>query len=300
VGSFVQRAKARGIAGRNRFSRLEREQQEQRLPGLLRGPELIERIESHCVFAWPAQVVERAADGWVLRATPGLQGRGRSNHALAPPWSLSTAEISVALQRVAAFAADHGIECGIQVGPLEAHIPLLDQVAASGWEIQQSVLVMAAATDAITAAEPAPADGDAQFTLEITDRVTPEWVAAWQICEPNRDNISEHVDTVFKLMEETLAPGTVRFARSGDLAVGIAVESDGIIGLFCLAVNPSQRRQGVGRKLVRGLLAGSSAPLVYLQVFSGNQAGIGLYDSLGFDEVYRYCHCVAPASPAAA
>lgn len=259
------------------------------------GQELIERIESHCVFAWPAQVVERTVDGWVLRATPGLLGRGRSNHALAPPWSLSTAEINLALQRAANFAAGHGIECGIQVGPLEVHIPLLDEVAVRGWDIQQSVLVMTGSTDAIVAGEPAAAAGDAEFALEITDRVTPEWMAAWESCEPDRDNTREHVDSVFKLME-----GNARFARFEERAVGIAVEDDGIIGLFCLAVNPNQRRQGLGRKLVRGLLAGSSAPFTYLQVFSGNEAGIGLYNSLGFAESYRYCHCVAPAAAVAA
>jgi N-acetylglutamate synthase len=264
------------------------------------GQELIERIESHCVLAWPAQVVVHTGDGWVLRATPGLLGRGRSNHALAPPWSLSTVEIDSALRRVAAFAADHGIECGIQVGPLEVHIPLLDEVAIRGWDIQQSVLVMTAATAAIVASEPAAVDGDGELALEITDHVTPEWVAAWELCEPSRDNARDHVDTVFKFMEGSSLEGAVRFARSGDLAVGIAVEHDGIIGLFCLAVNPIQRRQGVGRKLVRGLLAGSSAPLTYLQVFSGNEAGIGLYNSLGFGESYRYCHCVAPASSPAA
>jgi N-acetylglutamate synthase len=261
--------------------------------------ELIERIESHCVLAWPAQVVERTVDGWVLRATPGLLGRGRSNHALAPPWSLSTAEIDLALRRVADFAAGHGIECGIQVGPLEAHIPLLDEVAVRGWEVQQPVLVMTGATDAIVAGEPATADGDAEFALEITSHVTPEWVAAWEICEPERDNAREHVDTVFKLMEQTLTEGTVRFGRSGDRAVGIAVEHGGVVGLFCLAVNPNWRRQGLGRKLVRGLLSGSSAPLTYLQVFSGNDAGIGLYNALGFAERYRYRHCVAPAAATA-
>jgi ribosomal protein S18 acetylase RimI-like enzyme len=257
--------------------------------------EVIERIESHCVLAWPAQVVERTSDGWVLRATPGLLGRGRSNHALAPPWSLSTAEINLALRRAAEFAASHGIECGIQVGPLEVHIALLDEVAVRGWDIQQSVLVMTGATDAILYGEPTSSDTDrdGEFALEITDHVTPEWVAAWEICEPGRGTARDHVDTVFKLME-----GTARFARAGDRAVGIAVEHDGIIGLFCLAVNPTERRRGLGRKLVRGLLEGSTAPLTYLQVFSGNEPAIGLYDRLGFVESYRYCHCVAPASRA--
>jgi len=145
------------------------------------------------------------------------------------------------------------------------------------------------------ASQQAAAGGSAELVLEITDHVTPDWVADWEVCEPGRDNTREHVDTVFKLLGEAANEGAaVRFARATETAVGIAVEYDGIIGLFCLAVNPSRRRQGLGRKLVRGLLAGSPAPLTYLQVFSGNEAGIGLYDSLGFAEVYRYCHCVAP------
>jgi N-acetylglutamate synthase len=258
------------------------------------GQELVERIEAHSVLAWPAQVVEHTADGWVLRATPGLQGRGRSNHALAPPRSLGADEIRSGLQRVAAFASAHGIECGIQVGPLELHIPLLDEVAVRGWDIQQSVLVMSGATAAISAGEPAAdAADEGEFVLEITDHVTPEWAASWELCEPTRDNVQAHVDTVFKLMV-----GSARFARAGDSAVGIFVEHDGIAGLFCLAVNPSLRRQGLGRKLVRGLLANASAPVSYLQVFSGNESAIGLYSGLGFTESYRYCHCVAPVAAA--
>jgi N-acetylglutamate synthase len=258
------------------------------------GQELIERIEAHCVLAWPAQVIQREPDGWVLRATPGLRGRGRSNHALAPARPLSAAEIDSALTRAAAFAEHNGIECGIQVGPLELHIPLLDEVAVRGWEIQQSVLVMTAATPAVAGSEAAALEAgsaDTDFTLEVTDHVTSEWIAAWAACEPERDNAREHVDTVFKLME-----GRASFARQGDRAVGITVEHDGILGLFCLAVNPGHRRQGLGRKLVRGLLAETSAPLTYLQVFGGNDAGLALYNSLGFAEVYRYCHCLAPVA----
>jgi len=258
------------------------------------GQELIERIEAHSVLAWPAQVVEHTADGWVLRATPGLQGRGRSNHALAPPRSLDADEIRSSLQRVAVFAAGHAIECGIQVGPLEVHIPLLDEVAVRGWDIQQSVLVMSAATETVLAADTvAEALDEGELVLEISDHVTPEWAAAWKVCEPERDSVQAHLDTVFRLMA-----GSARFARAGDSAVGISVEHDGIVGLFCLAVNPSLRRQGLGRKLVRGLLADTSAPVSYLQVFSGNEAAVGLYSGLGFTESYRYCHCVAPVAAA--
>jgi len=94
--------------------------------------------------------------------------------------------------------------------------------------------------------------------------------------------------------------GTGRFARSGDSAVGIAVEHDGIIGLFCLAVNPAQRRQGLGRKLVLGLLAGIRGAGDLLQVLSGNEAAIRLYSGLGFCESYRIAtasHQSAPLRP---
>ena len=69
------------------------------------GQELIERIEAHCVHAWPPTIIEYEPDGWIMRATPGLEGRGRSNHALAPVRSLSTAEIDTALTRAVSFAA---------------------------------------------------------------------------------------------------------------------------------------------------------------------------------------------------
>lgn len=253
------------------------------------GQELIQRIEDHCVAAWPAAIVERMNDGWVLRATPGLRGRGRSNHALAPVRALSQAEIGMALMQAQVFARQHEIECGLQVGPLELHLPLLDEVATRGWEIQQSVLVMTAPTAEIAA------EAEPDFELEVLDHATPEWLATWSLCEPARDNVEVHRDTVFKLMA-----GKSRFVRAGDRAVGIAVERDGITGLYCLAVNPAYRRQGLGKKLVRAILAGSDAPLTYLQVFSGNEAGLALYASLGFDEAYRYCHCLAPVAASAA
>ncbi len=246
---------------------------------------LAERIESHCVRAWPAEVVQREPDGWIFRATPGLPGRGRSNHALTPVRPLHPSEIDPAIQRVTDFAAQHGVECGIQVGPIDFHIPLLNELDARGWEVQQAVLVMTAQSAALAAG------ADPTFGLEITDHATPEWVAAWQLCEPGRSGVQAHVETVFKLMA-----GNARFARLGQLAVGIIVELDGLAGLYCLAVNPAHRRQGLGVKLVRGLLRDSASELTYLQVFSANEAGVGLYNSLGFTEAYRYCHVLAPAA----
>jgi ribosomal protein S18 acetylase RimI-like enzyme len=89
--------------------------------------------------------------------------------------------------------------------------------------------------------------------------------------------------------------GRATFARLGEEAVCIAVESAGILGLFCLAVDPARRRGGLGTALVRALLAGSRAGVAYLQVEEANTPAVALYERLGFTEAYRYRHRVAPA-----
>jgi N-acetylglutamate synthase len=246
------------------------------------GLGLVARIEEHSVLAWPPGSVQRTEDGWILRATPALPARGRSNHALTPARPLDRSEFDPAIARVAEFAALNDIACGVQVSPIDLHIPLLEDIAVRGWDINQAVLVMTVETG------PLVADADPAFQLEITDNATPEWVAAWAHCD-RRQDVQEHLQSVFPKMT-----GRARFARNRDRAVGISVELDGIVGLFCLAVAPEARRQGLGKALVRAMLAQHEAPLAYLQVFSENAAGHGLYSSLGFHEEYRYCHCVAP------
>jgi ribosomal protein S18 acetylase RimI-like enzyme len=248
------------------------------------GLERVAQIESHSLRAWPATVTETTADGWILRATPGLHGRGRSNHALTPPRPLDRSEYDGGLQRVEAFAAGYGIDCGVQVSPLEIHVPLLDELSGRGWNIQQAVMVMTGETHEVGAG------ADPSFELSVSDSATPEWVKAWAHCD-GRSDVEEHVQTVFPRMA-----GVARFAHAGRRACGISVELDGAVGLFCIAVAPEERRQGIGKKLVQGMLALHHAPLTYLQVFSENAAGLALYQSLGFEEEYRYCHCVLPGS----
>lgn len=246
------------------------------------GPELAARIEAHSVIAWPPSTVQYTDEGWVLRATPELPRRGRSNHALVPTRPLQPVEYEAALAKVADFAAAHGVACGLQIGPTEYHQHLIEELSTRGWGLQQDVIVMTAATQTVAA------DADPEFLLEVDDSATPAWMAAWERCE-GRDDADAHAQSVFVSMA-----GRARFARTGDRAVGISVEHDGIVGMFCLAVSPDHRRQGLGKALVRAMLAQHDAPLTYLQVFSDNAAGRALYESLGFQEAYRYRHALAP------
>jgi ribosomal protein S18 acetylase RimI-like enzyme len=261
------------------------------------GLELVEAVEEHCLRAWPAEVLEATPEGWALRASPDLEGRGRSNHALTPAHPLSLDAYERGLADAVAFASAHGITCGVQVSPLSSHALLLDELRARGWVIQQPVVVMTGETSQISggparvglsgsdAAELVEARG---LQLTVADAATPEWVSSWKHCDP-RPDADAHVQTVFQKMA-----GTARFAHAPGLAVGISVELDGIVGLYCIAVAPEARRRGLGKWLVRNMLAEYAAPLTYLQVFSANAPGIALYRSLGFQEQYRYCHAVLP------
>jgi N-acetylglutamate synthase len=240
---------------------------------------LVCRLEAHAVEAWPATVSERTDGGWVLRATPGLD-RGRSNHALTPCRELGFEEVAPAITQVEAFARRHGIAPGIQVSPLSLHGELQRELDRRGWGTRWPVLVLAAGRDDQRWSDSVP--------VERADYATPAWLATWSRCEPGRE-VEAHANTVLSQLA-----GKATFARLDDRAVGIAVDHDDVVGLFCVAVDPARRRAGLGTTIVRALLAGSSASVAYLQVEEVNAPAIALYAHLGFEEAYRYCHRVAP------
>jgi N-acetylglutamate synthase len=257
---------------------------------------LVRRLEEHAVGAWPATVTERTPDGWVLRATPGLD-RGRSNHALTPCRELGLDEIPDAIARVEEFARRHGIHAGIQVSPLALHRTLQRELDRRSWATRWPVLVLAArvsdalagagperVSDALAGAGPEPAG----LRLEVADRATPDWMAAWARCEPGRD-VASHADTVLPLLA-----GKAMFARLDDAAVVIGVDQGELLGMFSLAVDPARRRDGLGTAMVRALLVRATAQMAYLQVEEANAPALALYARLGFAEAYRYCHRVAP------
>ncbi|HWF54954.1 MAG TPA: hypothetical protein VG223_10020 [Solirubrobacteraceae bacterium] len=104
---------------------------------------MIARLERAAAHAWPATISRLEPDGWLLRSTPGLD-RGRSNHALPPCRVLHEHELAPAIERVAAFAAEHGTRTGIQVGPLALHRALDDELTKRGWSAQWPTVVLVA------------------------------------------------------------------------------------------------------------------------------------------------------------
>jgi len=79
------------------------------------------------------------------------------------------------------------------------------------------------------------------------------------------------------------APATVLTSRPGGFALGqvIADEAE----LLTIAVEPAQRRQGLGRGLLGAFLADCAArgaAAVFLEVDAGNAPALALYQTAGF------------------
>jgi len=242
--------------------------------------ELICRLEAHALEAWPATIVERTGDGWTLRATPGLD-RGRNNNALTPCRELTGVEIDRGLTEVARFSERHGIRAGVQVSPTYLHRELLAELDRRGWRTQWPTVVMTAP----------PTGRRPGVDLEIDPGATPAWLATWARCEGrSQASAAAHADTVFAALR-----GRAWFASLDDAAVAIAVPGDGLLGLFCIAVDPERRRSGLGTALMRALQARAPTAIAYLQVEQRNTSAIALYERLGFTRAYEYLHRTAAA-----
>lgn len=245
--------------------------------------ELIRRLEAHALGAWPATIVEQTSDGWTLRATPGLD-RGRNNNALTPRRGLSAPEIERGLRDVARFSERHGIRSGVQVSPAHLHGELLAELDRRGWQTQWPTVVMTAPP--VAGATPG---SSAVAALAIDDSATPEWLSTWARCEGrSAASAAAHAETVYARLR-----GRAWFANLDNAAVAIAVPGDGLLGLFCIAVDPERRRTGLGTALLRALQTRAPTATAYLQVEQRNTGAIALYERLGFTRAYEYLHRTA-------
>jgi predicted GNAT family acetyltransferase len=77
----------------------------------------------------------------------------------------------------------------------------------------------------------------------------------------------------------------------------MAVVQNGLVGIFNVITNPSQRGRGFAGRLTQTLLASgyqNGATGAYLQVGTDNKAALVVYARLGFVERYSY-HYRRPA-----
>ena len=109
----------------------------------------------------------------------------------------------------------------------------------------------------------------------------------------------QHWNTLSTMLE--IIPNPTCYAwlkdRQRFCSCGLGVLENNYLGLFFITTAKKQRGKGYASQLIRAMLDWGKhhgATQAYVQVESENQAGINLYNKLGFSEVYQYFYRIKP------
>jgi ribosomal protein S18 acetylase RimI-like enzyme len=235
-------------------------------------------LERAALRAWPAlESIE--AHGFVLRFARGYTQRSNSATALAPAEGAGLLGQVEACER--AYRA-RGLPPIFRLPSLAAVEPLDALLAARGYREKDPSLVLTRPLEAIS---------DAQVIALGVDDFLP-------LYERFNGRDGAHRADHRALLEAI--PGSRLLASvagpsGAPGAVALAVADGPWVGIFDVATDPAQRRQGLGRRLMDGLLgwgARQGARTAYLQVMAENAPALRLYEAMGFAAAYRYWYRV--------
>lgn len=243
----------------------------------------VRRFEAAGARAWPAASVHY--DGaWAVRLTAGHPAkRLNSVNPLDPGDDGNLAERIARLNR--RFEA-YGRPLTFRMSPLSGE-RITAHLDESGWSRFSESLVMRAKLDDALVGEAIH-----QIPLQDMGRFINAAIAIGNLEQGLRPGLSEVISTIqpqkglFVHEQGGQAISTAICVRDGDLA-----------GLFEVATQASHRGRGYGRRTLLSALKwahSNGARKAWLQVDADNLAAVGLYRSMGFEEIYRY-HYRQPA-----
>lgn len=227
---------------------------------------------------WPA-AHSTELDGWLVRRAAGVTLRANSVLPAGAPYDLGRA-----LDYVETLYQAHGITPSFQISPAAQPTDLDAQLAARGYQVKNPTLVQCAAVADVLAALPVPM-GEVNISSVADDAWTEFW---WQ--HDGRGGSAERA-----VARQILDRGSALYARImvGDqiAAIGRLALVDDWSGLYCIAVDPAFRRQGLAQAVIHGLLleaTTSGIGQVFLSVLADNTAARTLYHRFAFSTVSRY------------
>jgi ribosomal protein S18 acetylase RimI-like enzyme len=235
---------------------------------------------------WPA-LEEVAVDGWIVRFAAGVTNRANSVVPLRAPRDLGSA-----LDQVEGLYAERGLNAVFQVGATARPAELDQVLAGRGYafgsptgvhtvDVDRALVRLGAAGGETAGAGPA--------VVEIAEFADRAWLDLWWAVDGRGDA------DALAVAEKILAGGPALFGTIRDddrvLAVGRLALVGDWGGVYCLAVDPSARRRGLGGAVLGGLLAAGKELGItrsWLQVREENSAARRLYRRAGYAEVTRY------------
>lgn len=237
----------------------------------------VRRFEAAGFRAWPATSVHY--DGaWAVRLTAGHPARRLNSVNPLDPGD--DGNLSERIARAARRFDAYGRPLTFRMSPLSSRkiAAYLDNL---GWSAFSESVVMRAPLD-----EALVGGALDQIPLKDMGRFIGAAIRIRSLDPSLRPGLSEVISSI--------QPQTGLFVHEQDgasISTAICVQDGDLAGLFEVATEESQRGKGHGRRILLSALKWAharGARVAWLQVEGDNLGAIGLYRSLGFEEVYRY------------
>jgi GNAT superfamily N-acetyltransferase len=174
------------------------------------------------------------------------------------------------------------LRTGTDRSPAPPPPELVDELDRRGYRTVSTTRVLARP---VAGAAP-PADG---VRVTAADAPDDAWLSGWLGTKAATTAVD--VDLARRLL--TGSPAVYLTAADAGGVVGTirAARAEPWVGLSCLAVDPSARRRGLGRRLTAAAIAAQpGVARAFLQVEVRNVAALALYRDLGFVEVDEYTY----------
>ncbi len=245
---------------------------------------MIRTLEELSMHAWPAvETVE--SDGWILRFSEGYTRRANSVHPLGP----GTRSLAGKIEEVERLYIEHGLPPTFKMTAGSLPQGLDGALAERGYNMEAGTSVQVAR---------AARASDGEVRIDASWGASQEWRDAFHRMgdvAPERRGIHDRI-----LSRITQPTGFASVERDGRIAgCALGVLQGEWLGVFDVVVSGAFRGQGLGGRLMRGLMTWGrelGAERVYLQVMLHNEPAVALYQKLGFQEAYPYWYRVRPLS----
>lgn len=248
---------------------------------------LIIGLESRLLNAWPSFDYQ-TYDGWILRLANGYSKRANSATPFLPGATLDEPLIDYMIARF----VEANVRPTFRLNGLQAP-EAEDLLKLRGFKEIEPTHVLTASISSVNC-EPDP-----EVTLQ--PQVSKRWVreAAQSYGGDKADD--EILMKIVSRIRQKTAFATLDLDEQ-PVAWGLGVVERGYLGLYDIVVSPDLRGIGLGRRVVRSLMAWGcqeGAHTAYLQVREENEIARSLYGAFGFQIAYRYTHRVMPGRSSA-
>ncbi len=250
------------------------------MPGLSQ----VRRLEAVGFRSWPA--TNTHYDGaWAIRLTAGHPSKRLNS--ITPLDPVDHADLENRIERAGERFKAFGRPLVFRLSPL-APPDLENLLDARGWLRFDETVVMSADMRHI------PLD-DAIDHLPIKD--VGRWVDNIITMNDAKADLKPGLSELVGGIETPVGLFCTETAAGQPCSAAMCVQDYELAGLFEVITHEDFRNQGKGLEIVKAALMWAKkrgARRAWLQVVAANAPAVGLYQAMGFEEVYRYAYRTAP------